>query len=105
LRFLDIALTLGGAASIIHAHFTKGLDMKRFFRKVYEYWVAFGHAIGVVMTPIWLFVVYVAVFGPSRLVAGAMRMDPLDRKMTPASSFWKTRELHPNTLEETRRQF
>ncbi len=79
--------------------------MKRFFRKIYEYWVAFGRAIGVVMTPVWLFLVYVAVFGPSRLAAAVMRMDPLDRKMAPATSFWKTREPHPHTLEEARRQF
>ena len=79
--------------------------MKRLFRKIYEYWMAFGHVMGAVMTPVWMLLVYVAVFGPSHIVAVAMRMDPLDRRMAPCASFWKQREQHPHTLEETRRQF
>jgi len=77
----------------------------RFLRKLYEYWLAFGHAIGVVVTPVQLLLIYVLVFGPARLVTTLMRFDPLDRRMASRPSFWTSREPRPNTIEEGRHQF
>lgn len=76
-----------------------------FLKKIYQYWLAFGHAIGVVMAPIQLMLVYLLVFGPARLITVLLGKDLLDRRMTPAPSFWKARESHAATLEEARRQF
>ena len=77
----------------------------RYLRKLYEYWMAFGHAIGVVVTPVQLFIIYVLVFGPARLIVSAARFDPLDRRMAPRPSFWTNREPSPHTIEESRHQF
>jgi len=77
----------------------------RILRKLYQYWMAFGHTIGVVMTPIQLMLVYVLVFGPARLITLVTGKDLLDRRMKPDASFWKTKESRPSTLEEARRQF
>lgn len=77
----------------------------RILKKLYEYWLAFGHAIGVVMTPIQLFIVYALVFGPARLVTLVTGKDLLDRRMRPAPSFWKPKESRASSLEEARRQF
>ncbi len=77
----------------------------RFFRKIYEYWMAFGHAIGAVMTPFWLLLVYLFVFGPARLVTVLMRLDLLDRAPAPAATFWCPKPPRPDTLEEARHQF
>lgn len=79
--------------------------MKAFFRKLYEYWLAFGHAIGVVLTPVQLFVVYVVVFGPARLFTIVAGKDPLDRRAAPHPSFWKPRQPASHTIEEARHQF
>lgn len=77
----------------------------RFLRKIYEYWMAFGHAIGTVMTPVQLLIIYALVFGPARLISALAGKDLLDRRMAQRPSFWHAREQRPHTLEETRHQF
>ena len=79
--------------------------MRRYFRRVYEYWLAFGLVIGSVMTPIQLFLVYGLVFGPSRLGAMLAGKDLLDRRFRPRPTFWRPREPEPQTLESARHQF
>ncbi len=79
--------------------------MKRYFRKLYEYWLAFGHAIGVIVTPIQLFLFYLLVIGPARLLTAVAGKDLLDRRMNKSSSFWKTKEARPDTVDEARHQF
>jgi len=76
-----------------------------FFRKLYEYWLAFGMAIGIVVTPIQLFLVYQVVFGPARLITVLFRKDLLDRRFAPKPSFWKPKEKVGHTIEEARHQF
>jgi len=115
-------LTFRGAASIIFPVIHTGLipagmvDVSfhagpgglwgmRFLRKLYEYWLAFGMAIGVVVTPVQLFLIYVLVFGPARLISSIARFDPLERRPSSRPSFWTAREPRPNTLEESRHQF
>ena len=77
----------------------------RFLKKIYQYWLAFGHVIGVVMAPIQLMLVYLLVFGPARLFTMMAGKDLLDRRMTPAPSFWRIKEPHHVSLEDARRQF
>ncbi len=79
--------------------------MKRFFESIYQYWLGFGHAIGVVMTPVQLFLVYVLVFGPSRLFAMVARKDLLDRRTAPAASYWKRRGAPEHDIDQARHQF
>jgi hypothetical protein len=79
--------------------------MKRFFRRIYEYWMAFGLAIGVIVTPIQLFLVYMLVFGPSRLFATVAGKDLLDRRMAARDSFWHPKEPRAHTVDEARHQF
>ena len=77
----------------------------RFLRKLYEYWMAFGHVIGVVLTPIQLFLIYLLVFGPARLIALISGRDLLDRRMASRPTFWHPKEPQPHTIESTRHQF
>lgn len=77
----------------------------RFLGKIYQYWLAFGHAIGVVLTPIQLLLIYVLVFGPARLIALVSGKDLLDRRMAPRPTFWHPKESRPHTIESTRHQF
>ena len=77
----------------------------RFFRKLYEYWMAFGHAIGVVMTPVQLFLIYVFVFGGARLVTLIGGKDLLDRRMTPKPTFWHAKQPQSTSVEMARHQF
>ncbi len=77
----------------------------RFLRKIYEYWLAFGHAIGVVLTPVQLLIIYLLVFGPARLFTWIARKDPLDRRMEPRPSFWHPKEPTSHTVEAARHQF
>ncbi len=79
--------------------------MKAFFGKIYQYWMAFGLAIGVVMTPVQLFLVYLLGFGPSRLVTLLAGKDLLDRRMRPSQSYWHARTSQPRTMDEARHQF
>jgi len=76
-----------------------------YFRKLYEYWLAFGMAIGVVVTPIQLFLVYQIVFGPARLFTMVARKDLLDRKFDRKASFWREKRRVAHTVEEARHQF
>jgi len=77
----------------------------RFLRKLYEYWMAFGHAIGVVMTPVQLLLIYVLVFGPARLITLVMGIDLLDRRLAQRPSFWTSKEPIAHTVETSRHQF
>jgi len=79
--------------------------VKRYFRRIYEYWLAFGQVIGLVMPPIQLGLVYGLVFGPGRLVAAALGKDLLDRRFLQRPTFWQQRQPEPATLESARHQF
>jgi len=79
--------------------------MKSFFVRIYEYWLAFGHTIGVVMTPIQLLIVYAGVFGPARLFTLAARKDIMDRNPAVAPSHWKLHEERSCSIEDARHQF
>jgi len=79
--------------------------MKAFFSKVLDYWKALGHLIGIVMTPIQMFLVYVVAFGLFGVLMRLAGKDPLDRKLRPEPSFWRKKEKHDPTLEYLRHTF
>lgn len=79
--------------------------MRRYFSKVFEYWLAFGIAIGVVVTPVQLLLVYSLVFGPALFVSFLGRKDLLDRRMQRSSSYWNRAPQHDHSIEAARHQF
>jgi hypothetical protein len=79
--------------------------LKRYLRTLYAYWLSFGHAIGRVVTPLQLLLVYVVVFGGSRLATLIARKDILDRRFRARPSFWTTKQSDPPSLESARHQF
>jgi len=79
--------------------------MKSFFSKIFGYWSALGHIIGVIMTPVHMFIVYTLVFGPSKLILSAMGKDPMDRKLAKEPTFWRKKESHAASLENLRHTF
>ena len=79
--------------------------MKSFFVRIYEYWLAFGHAIGVVVTPVQLLIVYAGVFGPARLFTVVARKDVMGRNPAGGPSHWNLHAERTSSLEEARHQF
>lgn len=79
--------------------------MKPFFVTLYQYWLAFGHAIGVVVTPVQLLIVYTGVFGPARLFSLVARKDLLDRNPADQPSHWKLYPERSCSIEDARHQF
>lgn len=79
--------------------------MRRYFRRIYQYWMAFGHAIGTITTPIMLSLVYLVALGPARMISAVAGKDLLEKRFAPRTSFWHEKEEQQHTLEETRRQF
>ncbi len=79
--------------------------MKRYFSRVFRYWKALGHLIGLVMTPVHMFIVYFLVFGPAGLGSRLLGRDPLDRRIQKAQTFWKRKEIDSPTLENLRHTF
>jgi hypothetical protein len=79
--------------------------MKTYLSRIFGYWMALGHLIGLVMTPVQLLLVYVFAIGPASLGALVLRKDPLDRKVDNPPTFWRKKDLPPHTLENLRRTF
>lgn len=79
--------------------------MKRYVHIIYADWLAFGHAIGRVVTPVQLLLVYVLVFGGSRVATALFGKDLLDRRFRTRPSFWTRREPAGETIESARHQF
>jgi hypothetical protein len=72
----------------------------------YRYWTKFFQSIGKVWTAVILSVVYVGSVG---IIGGIMRLlgkDPLDRKLDPEPSFWRSHEPNPlGPIAAVRHQF
>jgi hypothetical protein len=63
--------------------------------RAYARWTAFFQGIGKVWTAILLAIVYFASVGPVGLVMRLIGHDPLDRRLAPEPSFWRTHEPNP----------
>jgi len=79
--------------------------MRTFFSKIMGYWAAMGHIIGAIMTPVHMFIVYVLVFGPARLIMGLLGKDPLEKKLRTEPTFWRKKEAHEPSLDNLRHTF
>ena len=79
--------------------------MKRYLSRLMRYWMALGHLIGLVMTPVHMFLVYVLAIGPANVGARVLRKDPLDRRVDNPPTFWRKKELSPPTVENMRHTF
>lgn len=79
--------------------------MKKYLSRVFRYWMALGHLIGFVMTPVQMFLVYVLAIGPVNLGARLFGKDPLDRKPNNRPTFWRKKEVPPPSLENMRHTF
>ena len=63
--------------------------------RAYARWTAFFQGIGEVWTAVLLALVYVFSVGPIGLLMRLFGHDPLDRRLTPEPSFWRTHEPSP----------
>jgi hypothetical protein len=63
--------------------------------RAYKHWTAFFQAIGSAWTGVLLAVVYTLSVGPTGLAMRFFGHDPLDRRLTPEPSFWRTQEANP----------
>lgn len=71
--------------------------MKKILRGFIKGWLAFGKAIGWVISNIILFIAYCLVFIPVSLALRIVRHDPMHRRILPeAESYWidKTKHAH-----------
>ncbi len=79
--------------------------MRKYFSRILAYWMALGHLIGLVMTPVHMMIVYVLAIGPANVGARLLRRDPLDRKPGSKPTFWKKKALDPPTIDNMRHTF
>ena len=79
--------------------------MKKDWSRIFRSWMALGRLIGLVMTPIHMFIVYVFAIGPANVGARVLRKDPLDRKVNNRPTFWRKKEVPSPTLENMRHTF
>ncbi len=79
--------------------------MKKYLSRVLAYWMALGHLIGLVMTPVHMMLVYVFAIGSASVGARLFRKDPLDRKLASKPTFWNKKDLDPPTLDNMRHTF
>jgi hypothetical protein len=63
--------------------------------RAYAGWSALFKTIGSVWTAVLLLFVYVLSVGPIGLVQQLIGNDPLDRRLTPEKSFWRSHEPNP----------
>jgi hypothetical protein len=64
-------------------------------------WFRFGLALGKVMTPVAMFVLFALAVIPTALLLRLFGKDPLQRRLSPdATSYWERREKQPGPMRE-----
>lgn len=64
-------------------------------------WFRFGLALGRVMTPIMMGLVFVVAVIPTALLMKLLRKDPMQRRLLPgAATYWERRERQPGPMRE-----
>jgi hypothetical protein len=71
--------------------------------RAYAGWTRFFQGIGVVWTAVLLALVYVVSVGPVGLVMRLTGRDPLDRRLAPEPTFWRSHEPNPLGPEKAAR--
>ena len=79
--------------------------IRDFFRVIYKYWMLFAKKFAIIPTTIILFILYFIVVGIISITNFIMRKDLLDKKLTPAPSFWRDKEHIATDFERCKRQF
>jgi hypothetical protein len=80
--------------------------MKKYFKKIYDYWMLFAKALGWVNTRILLSIIYFIIFTIFRGISIAIGKDLLYRKIEKdRRSYWQKREIRPFKKELYKRQF
>lgn len=70
-------------------------------RPLNRLWFAFGMALGRVMTPVIMAVIFIVAVIPTGLVLRAFRKDPLNLRLDPgAVSYWEQRGAQPGSMRE-----
>jgi hypothetical protein len=84
------------------------LALRRFApaSRAYRDWTRFFRGVGSVWTAVLLAVVYLLSVGPVGLFMRLFGSDPLDRRLEPAPSYWRSHEPNPlGPLRAARHQF
>lgn len=90
-RGVDVPI-VAAIASVLVVMGIVGLVAPRALALPYRGWMALGHAMGLVTTPIVLTVVFFVVFTPVRGLLALFGIDPLARRWDrAAASYWTTR--------------
>lgn len=64
-------------------------------------WFRFGLALGRVMTPVVMGLVFVVAVIPTALLMKLLRKDPMQRRLLPeAASYWERRERQPGPMRD-----
>lgn len=64
-------------------------------------WFRFGVALGKVMTPVTMGLLFVIAVIPTALVMKLLRKDPMQRRLAPeAPTYWERRERQPGPMRE-----
>lgn len=64
-------------------------------------WFAFGLALGKVMTPVMMGLLFVVAVIPTALLMKLLRKDPLQRRLDPdAATYWEPRTQQPGPMRE-----
>lgn len=64
-------------------------------------WFRFGLALGAVMTPVIMGLLFVIAVIPTALALRLLRKDPLQRRLDPATAtYWERREAQPGPMRE-----
>lgn len=64
-------------------------------------WFRFGLALGAVMTPVMMGLVFVMAVIPTALLLKLLRKDPLQRRLDPAAAtYWERREAQPGPMKD-----
>jgi membrane-associated protease RseP (regulator of RpoE activity) len=71
--------------------------------RAYARWTRFFQGIGAVWTAVILALVYVVSVGPIGLVMRLLGRDPLDRRLAPEPTFWRSHEPNPLGPEKAAR--
>jgi len=80
--------------------------MKKFLKKLLDYWKLFAKRLGVIQTFIILSIIYWILFGLVAVIAKFFARDLLKKKIGKERSFWFNKQYPlPTTSENLRRQF
>ncbi|MEO5587435.1 MAG: SxtJ family membrane protein [Novosphingobium sp.] len=64
-------------------------------------WFGFGLALGKVMTPVMMGLLFVIAVIPTALLMKLLRKDPMQRRLAPeAATYWEPREQQPGPMRE-----